>query len=246
MPVITYSLDLANLDNLQKEFLLSLNTVTSTINNVRIQRCILIHNSGSLGDIKYIGSLDNLSSIRTTIDMNITSTIWLTSLFLQQLPTLLHHPTNQTKVPSSTESSTDSTSTTTSSSSSTTLPTVIINISSLAAIKPMKSMLLYCLGKAARDMLFTGLAAEVENFTIQNTTIPIKTLNYAPGPMDTDMQAELFNSTTMDPEMQVIFKGLKTNNVYVPLVASAAKCARLIAENKYSSGSHIDYYDPEL
>lgn len=55
----------------------------------------------------------------------------------------------------------------------------VINISSLCAVQPFKSWGLYCAGKAGRDMLFRVLAAEEPNVTV---------LNYAPGPLDNDMQ----------------------------------------------------------
>lgn len=111
----------------------------------------------------------------------------------------------------------------------------------------MKSMLLYCLGKAARDMLFQGLAQEIDQFILDNKqTIKIKTLNYAPGPMATDMQTEIITTNTVDPDLQTMFTKLKTDNLYVPVAVSAAKCARLIEENKFISGTHIDYYDPEI
>lgn len=56
----------------------------------------------------------------------------------------------------------------------------IVNISSLCAVQPFKSWGLYCAGKAARDMLFKVLADEEPNILV---------LNYAPGPLDNEMQA---------------------------------------------------------
>lgn len=61
----------------------------------------------------------------------------------------------------------------------------VINISSLCAVQPFKSWGLYCAGKAGRDMLFKVLAAEEPNVTV---------LNYAPGPLDNDMQVRLWKA----------------------------------------------------
>ena len=55
----------------------------------------------------------------------------------------------------------------------------VVNISSLAAVQPVKRWGLYCTGKAGRDMLFKVMAAEDPD---------IRVLNYAPGPLDTGMQ----------------------------------------------------------
>lgn len=48
----------------------------------------------------------------------------------------------------------------------------VVNISSLCALEPFPSWVLYCTGKAARDMMFQVLAKEEPN---------VRVLNYAPG-----------------------------------------------------------------
>jgi sepiapterin reductase len=57
----------------------------------------------------------------------------------------------------------------------------IVNVSSLAALQPFDCWSLYCSAKAARDMFHRSIGLEGEHRNI-------KTLNYAPGPLDTDMQ----------------------------------------------------------
>ncbi|CAK4608801.1 unnamed protein product, partial [Aphanomyces euteiches] len=54
----------------------------------------------------------------------------------------------------------------------------MLNVSSLNAIEPFATCGLYCVFKAARDMHFRVVAIEEPN---------VKTLNYAPGPMETEM-----------------------------------------------------------
>ncbi len=48
----------------------------------------------------------------------------------------------------------------------------VVNISSLCALKPFPSWVLYCAGKAARDMMFRVLAEEEPD---------VRVLSYAPG-----------------------------------------------------------------
>ncbi|XP_046585309.1 sepiapterin reductase-like isoform X2 [Haliotis rubra] len=55
---------------------------------------------------------------------------------------------------------------------------VVVNMSSLSAVQPMASWGLYCSGKAFRDMFMRTLALEQPD---------IRVLNYAPGPVDTNM-----------------------------------------------------------
>ena len=52
-------------------------------------------------------------------------------------------------------------------------------------------------GKAARDMLFKTMALEDTS---------IRVLNYAPGPIDTDMQ-HLAREYTADTELRNMFRG---------------------------------------
>lgn len=113
----------------------------------------------------------------------------------------------------------------------------ITNISSLCAIQPFSSWSTYCTGKAARDMFIRCLATENENNKL------IKVLNYAPGPMDTGMQKEIREKPTVNKGVQEYFKELKTNNQLVNTKKSANKLIRIIIQNKYKSGDHIDFYD---
>jgi sepiapterin reductase len=57
----------------------------------------------------------------------------------------------------------------------------------------------YCCGKASREMFFRVLAEE-------NPTI--KVLNYAPGPVDTDMVSDVITSTG-DASVKDMFVNLK-------------------------------------
>ncbi|OZJ01898.1 hypothetical protein BZG36_05362 [Bifiguratus adelaidae] len=66
---------------------------------------------------------------------------------------------------------------------------VIVNISSLLAVKPFKNWGLHTAGKAARDTFLQIMA--LEEIDGHND---IKTLSYAPGPLEGDMQQEVCES----------------------------------------------------
>jgi sepiapterin reductase len=112
---------------------------------------------------------------------------------------------------------------------------IIVNISSLWAIEPCAGFSLYCSGKAARDMLMKVIAKEQEGKGI-------KTLNYAPGPVDTLMQTEIRafegNKQVQDWAMESKAKGS-----LVCVNDTCRKLIKLLRENNFESGSHIDYYD---
>lgn len=109
----------------------------------------------------------------------------------------------------------------------------VINISSLCAVEPFKSWSLYCTAKAGRDMLFRVLAAEKPS---------IRVLNYAPGPLDTDMQVHA-RTETQDDDIRKAFSSMKEEGKLLSCEASVGKLLQLLEKDEYKSGAHVDFYD---
>ncbi|NWI59386.1 SPRE reductase, partial [Calyptomena viridis] len=109
----------------------------------------------------------------------------------------------------------------------------VVNISSLCALKPFRSWALYCSGKASRDMMFQVLALEEPH---------VRVLNYAPGPLDTDMQL-LARTKTGDPGMRQHFQSLQESRKLIDCTVSAQKLLDLLEEDTFHSGAHVDFYD---
>ncbi|XP_061836609.1 sepiapterin reductase a isoform X2 [Nerophis lumbriciformis] len=109
----------------------------------------------------------------------------------------------------------------------------VVNISSLCALKPFPSWVLYCTGKAARDMMFKVLAEENPD---------LRVLNYAPGPLDTDMQL-VIRTQTAEVTIRQTFADMSAQGQLLTCEASCAKLIKLLQEDKYKSGDHIDVYD---
>ena len=140
----------------------------------------------------------------------------------------------------------------------------LVNMSSLAAVQPFSNWSLYCAGKAARDMFFKVIAQEHPDGNI-------RVLNYAPGPLDTDMQEEIRMSLTyQDKDTQSMFVKMHTDGSLVNPIESASKvcityvivfiqysfltlsfhtflfttkCVALVLQDTYKNGDHIDFYD---
>jgi sepiapterin reductase len=89
-------------------------------------------------------------------------------------------------------------------------------------------------------MYHTVLAKEQLKFPDRRKLV---TLNYAPGPLDTDMQKEIRESEHLDKETKELFQTMKDNNQLIDPNDSADKLSRLIISGSFESGSHIDYYD---
>ncbi|XP_071609220.1 sepiapterin reductase [Heliangelus exortis] len=109
----------------------------------------------------------------------------------------------------------------------------VVNISSLCALKPFRSWALYCSGKASRDMMFQVLALEEPD---------VRVLNYAPGPLDTEMQL-LARTKTGDLELRQHFQSLHKSQQLIDCTVSAQKLVNLLEEDSFPSGAHLDFYD---
>ena len=212
--VITHTLDLSALDSIDSQWADALTKLEQTSNGERVDAAYLFSNHGSLGEIGAVRDLQGLAGLRKAIDMNVTSTLWLSTLFLLFA-----------RGPSGPKTS-----------------SAIVNVSSLAAVAPQATMSVYCTGKAARDMLHSVIAAEENDVT---SAPVIKTLNYAPGPMQTDMGVSLREDPKLHAPTKQIFNTLAAEGSYVNVDDSAQKCWRILLSDSYQSGAHIDFFDAE-
>ncbi|RUS82239.1 hypothetical protein EGW08_010015 [Elysia chlorotica] len=184
------------------------NIITDCMSNSEVsptdfEQSLLINNAGSLEPLEFLRDLDNIADISNFFQTNLVGCVALTAKFLQLFK------------PSVINSR------------------VIINISSLGAISPMKSWALYCMAKAARDMMLKVLASEEEN---------VRTLNYAPGPLPTDM-LNTASENTKDPDLKKWFEEQLAQKTLVDCDDSARKLIAVLDKNTFENGAHFDYYD---
>jgi len=112
----------------------------------------------------------------------------------------------------------------------------VINITSKAAIAPFVSFAFYCPNKAAREMYFKVLAEEEKDD--ENLVV----LNYAPGPVDTDMLNSVGEKTLSEQFRDFIAEGKKTG-VVLTTQQTVAKMLVILEKGEYTSGDHVDYFD---
>ncbi|GJJ68059.1 sepiapterin reductase [Entomortierella parvispora] len=115
--------------------------------------------------------------------------------------------------------------------------TVIVSISSLLAVQAFSNWGLYAAGKAARDRFLGVIALEEKDNNV-------KTLNYAPGPLDNEMQADV-RRTLGDKEQLEIYDGMHKSGSLVKMDDSSRKLVLLLTKDTFESGAHIDFYDEE-
>lgn len=111
----------------------------------------------------------------------------------------------------------------------------IINISSLAASSPLKGLIDYCMSKAAREAYFRSLAQELEDEK-EIFTPTFRVLNYAPGPLETEMLNKIRNDSI---HLGPLFKSLAA----LTTEESALKLIKILRKNNFENGQHVDYYD---
>ncbi|XP_029023975.1 sepiapterin reductase a [Betta splendens] len=169
-----------------------------------IEHMVLVNNAASLGDVSRCAqSFTRMAEVDSYLSFNVSSALCLTARLLQAFP----------RRPG--------------------LRRTVVNVSSLCAVQPYPTWVLYCSGKAARDMMFRVLAEEEPD---------IRVLSYAPGPLDTAMQTEA-RSTTADPKMKQMISDLFAQGRLLSCEESSAKLMKLLLEDKFTSGSHVDIYD---
>lgn len=112
---------------------------------------------------------------------------------------------------------------------------IIVNITSLCAIKPMGGMAYYCSGKAAREMYFRVLAEEKKQ---------IRVLNYSPGPVETSM-IDYVLAEAVNDNLKDVFTSFKNQGTLLKPEMTAKRCVRVLRLGKFTPGEHIDYFDEE-
>lgn len=169
-----------------------------------IDRLLLINNAASLGDVsRFAVSFTDPEEINSYLAFNVSSALSLTAALLDAFPKRSG------------------------------LQRCVVNVSSLCALQPFPSWVLYCTGKAARDMMFRVLAEEEPE---------LRVLNYAPGPLDTDMHAEA-RTKSGDRALQSSLTAMHVEGRVLTCEESGAKLLKLLLEDDFTSGTHIDVYD---
>lgn len=178
--------------------------VKEVATDTEINQLFLVNNAASLGDItRFAKSFTDMDEVNAYLSFNVSSALSLTARVLEVIPRRQG------------------------------LRRCVVNVSSLCAVQPFPSWVLYCTGKAAREMMFRVLAEEEPD---------IRVLNYAPGPLDTDMQVEARTSSA-DASLKKSFSTMHKQGQLLTCEESCAKLLKVLLEDEYPSGGHVDYYD---
>lgn len=114
----------------------------------------------------------------------------------------------------------------------------ILNISSGAGRKPYAGWATYCASKAGLD-LFTACIGEEQ----KEEQYPIKTISFAPGVVDTNMQVTIRETPKEAFDSVSRFINLKDNNQLLPPQFVAHKLLELLPSDKTENGGLYDIRD---
>lgn len=70
----------------------------------------------------------------------------------------------------------------------------------------------------------------------------VKVLNYAPGPVQTDMLQTMCDDVA-DTEVREQFQHMQEHKQVLTTEQTVERLIRILTENKFKSGDHVDYYD---
>ncbi|KAJ8025665.1 Sepiapterin reductase [Holothuria leucospilota] len=199
--------DLQNQSTIQKLF----GNLFEDINPSKYDHAILINNAGSTGDIsKYVRNfgLNDLPELQDFFFLNVNCPLLLVSKFLSVFS--VQESASSEKRPSR---------------------LTIVQITSLAAVIPIKSWSIYCTGKASRDALHRIIAAEEPSARV---------LSYGPGPVMTDMLRH-GRDFSGDPDTANNLSELYKRAVQPQKTASVL--CNFLEEDKYESGAHVEFGD---
>ena len=196
-----HSCDLADMDQLDD----NIDRMFQGIRVSEFDRAVFVNNHGSIGFLGPCAESPSLEAMKSNVQLNITSNLWLSSRFAKLVKQ--------------------------SSESGGTCKATLVNISSLLAVECFPSMGIYGAGKAARDHFHKTMAQEIPPDRL-------KILNYAPGPLETDMIEEIRLAPKLDESLKPAFE-----KKAIDPKESAMKLAKLILVSDFESGSHVDYYD---
>jgi benzil reductase ((S)-benzoin forming) len=152
---------------------------------LEIEKVVLINNAGTLGEVGYVGKLENTDIVKT-MTVNTLAPFLLMNEFLKKFGKETYINTNRKSVP---------------------IEKVIINVSSGAAKRPVDGWSSYCASKAGLN-LFSEVIKEEEKHLNQNTQV----FNVSVGVVDTDMQAQIRKTGQDDFSNVEYFKELKETN----------------------------------
>ena len=229
-------------------------------------RYIFINNVGSLG---HVGSCDTYTSVHdmhTAMTLNVTNALWFTTRIVQwmkQKQQHHHHMMDDALLHLTIVNI-----------SSLVAVQSFPSLATYSAGKAARDMYHNALAKEEEEFVNDGnvdkettdnnIAQEQEREDLvasethqlssssqrqqRQPKLQIRILNYAPGPLQTDMTTELQNQTSvLHPSIRPFYNKTdtttNTTSSFIDPIDSANVLMKLLRDDTYTNGAHVDYYD---
>ncbi|CAH1773623.1 unnamed protein product, partial [Owenia fusiformis] len=167
------------------------------------ERAFLVHNAGDhMGFVKNKAhEIDDHQAIQRFMSMHLTSMVVLTSNFMKKITS---HALIKTKQ-------------------------YVVNVSSMSALVPMKTLALYCSAKAAREMFMQVLALEDPE---------VRALNFDPAIMPTEMLINHIRDAYDRDFARKLTKMGKDGEIF-SAVKIAEEFIKVVILDEWKSGEHV-------
>ncbi|TMW61468.1 hypothetical protein Poli38472_012659 [Pythium oligandrum] len=205
----------------QVDYVTKFDAILEQLQATAYDRVYLVHNAGSIGDLCFTQELPSPAELAQYWEFNVNSVVWFNKRFLDVYGATREELLSDAPLSASYQA-------------------FIVNISSGCAIKPFKTYGMYCTGKAAREMHHRVIATEQQP---KQGTPKIRVVSYSPGPMDTDMQTLVRESSGVHPEMAAQFRKMKDDGTLIAPEVSSRLGVQHILMNEFESGAYVYYYD---
>lgn len=170
----------------------------------KYSHALLVHNAASVGDVsKYARDLDDVAYLQRFALLSMSGPITLTSAFFKKFG---HGKGSLRKT--------------------------VVQLTSDNGTIPYKTMHIYCMAKAGRDMFFRVMALEEPD---------VRILSYDPGAVDTDMFKQTFSST--DSDVVATVSDITSQNYVLSPEQSAGALVKALEDDTYENAAVVRAYD---
>lgn len=114
--------------------------------------------------------------------------------------------------------------------------TYIVNLSSGVSLKPIQGWSLYCISKAAINMLTSCIAEETRSLPYKVAAVAIN-----PGALDTEMQSVIRNSDDTQSPIAQKFRQMHEKGDLNNVKTTVLKILEILNSNAFESGQFLDF-----
>jgi sepiapterin reductase len=214
---------------------------------------ILVNNAGTLGHLGPAVEMNSLQELQQCVDASVTSSIWISSRFCRRFARPKNQEPNSRAGNGGQHPRPPLVSSASLSENDVAMDgaplhpqpqqmqpqqhCTVVNMTSLCAINPFKTMAVYSATRASREMFHLVLSQEEADRS------NARVLNYAPGACQTDMNTQLRQAPRLDKVTQDFFQRSFDEKTLIQPADTSRRLVQFVLQDTFESGKHYDYWD---